>query len=171
MAYAAVLSLEEFRDAQRRTEVRQRLHDRFDRWLQRVEDQVKEPQPTLEELTQAVLALRQELTQAMTEGWLEQAHRAGLEQRTAVCPQCGQTLSAHGPQKRTVETLVGAIHLQRPYFYGARCQHGTAPLDEVRQLTERRKQPDVQQAAIKLTLEPGAGVVPVGGGDRGVLSR
>ena len=32
MASAAVLSREEFRDAQRRTEVRQRLHDRFDRW-------------------------------------------------------------------------------------------------------------------------------------------
>jgi hypothetical protein len=153
MAYAAILSLEEFRDAQRRTEVRQCLHDRFDRWLQRVEDQVKEPQPTLEELTQVVLALRQELTQAMTEGWLEQAHRAGLEQRTAVCPQCGQTMSARGPQKRTVETLVGAIHLQRPYFYCTRCQHGTAPLDEVLQLTERRKQPDVQQAAVKLTRE------------------
>jgi hypothetical protein len=153
MAYAAILSLEEFRDAQRRTEVRQCLHDRFDRWLQRVEDQVKEPQPTLEELTQAVFALRQELTQAVTEGLLEQAYRAGLEQRTAVCPQCGQTLSARGPQKRTVETRVGAIHLQRPYFYGMRCQHGTTPLDEVLQLTERRKQPDVQQAAIKLTRE------------------
>jgi hypothetical protein len=153
MAYAAILLLEEFRDAQRRTEARQRLHDRFDRWLQRVEDQVKEPQPTLEELTQAVFALRQELTQAVTEGLLEQAHRAGLEQRTAVCPQCGQVLSARGPQERTVETLVGAIRLRRPYFYCERCQHGTAPLDEVLRLTERRKQPDVQQAAVKLTRE------------------
>ena len=41
MAYAAIPSLEEFRD-EGRTEVRQRLHDRFDRWLQRVEDHVKE---------------------------------------------------------------------------------------------------------------------------------
>ncbi|MGH8058847.1 MAG: hypothetical protein ACREOH_16675, partial [Candidatus Entotheonellia bacterium] len=111
MAYAAVLSLEEFRDAQRRTEVRQRLHERFDGWLQRVENQVKEPTPTLEELTEAVLALRQELTQAVTEGLVEQAHRAALEQRTTVCPQCGRTLSARSPQERTVETLVGAIRL------------------------------------------------------------
>ena len=151
MADAAIRSLEEFRDAQRRTEVRQRLHDRFDRWLPRVEDQVKEPQPTLEELTHAVFARRQALTQAVTEGVLEQAHRAGLEQRPAVCPQCGQTLAARGPPKRTVATLVGAIHLPRPYFYCTRCQHGTAPLDEGLQLTERRQQPDVQQAAVKLT--------------------
>jgi hypothetical protein len=33
MAAAAILSLEEFRDTQRRTEVRQRLHGRFDAWL------------------------------------------------------------------------------------------------------------------------------------------
>jgi hypothetical protein len=153
MASAALLSLEEFRDAQRRTEVRQRLHDRFDRWLQRVEDHVKEPQPTLEELTQAVLALRQELTQAVTEGLVEQAHRAALEQRTARCPQCGRTLSARSSQERTVETLVGTLRLRRPYFYCECCQLGTTPLDEALQLTERRKQPDVQKAAVKLTKE------------------
>jgi len=153
MAYAAVLSLEEYRDAQRRTEVRQRLHDRFDRWLQRMEDQVKEPKPTLQELTEAVFALRQELTQAVTEGLVEQAHRAALEQRTAACPQCGQTLSARGPQERTVETLVGAVRLRRPYFYCEHCQRGSAPLDASLGLTERRKTPDVQKAAVKLTKE------------------
>jgi hypothetical protein len=153
MASAAVLSLEEFRDAQRRAEVRQRLHDRFDRWLERVEEHVMELRPTLEELTAAVLALRQELTQAVTEGLVEQAHRAALEQRTAACPQCGQMVSARGPQDRTVETLVGAIRLQRPYFYCERCQFGTTPLDEALQLTARRKQPDVQRAAVQLTKE------------------
>lgn len=153
MTSAAVLSLEEFRDAQRRTEVRQRLHDRFKHWLQQLENQVKEPNPTLEELTQAVLALRQELTQAVTEGLVEQAHRTALEQRTVVCPQCGQVLSARGPQERTVETLVGAIRLRRPYFYCEPCQCGSTPLDAVLGLTKRRKQPDVQKAAIQLTRE------------------
>jgi hypothetical protein len=56
MASAAVLLLEECRDAQRRTEVRQRLHDRFHRWLERVEDHVKAPTPPLEAWTAAVLA-------------------------------------------------------------------------------------------------------------------
>ena len=45
MASAAILSLEEFRDTQRRTEIRQRLHDRFDHWLDRLEDHVKDPSP------------------------------------------------------------------------------------------------------------------------------
>lgn len=153
MASAAILSLEEFRDTRRRGEIRQRLHDRFDQWLDGLEERVKVSQPTLEELTQAVFALRQELTQAVTEGLMEQAHRALLEQRTAACPRCGHTLAARGPAERTVETLVGAIRLRRPYFYCERCQLGISPLDEALQLTERRKQPDVQRAAVQLTKE------------------
>jgi hypothetical protein len=153
MACAAILSFEEFCDTQRCAEIRQRLHDRLDQWLNKLEARVQEPTPTLEQLTQAVFALRQELTQEVTEGLVEQAHRAVMEQRTAICPQCGQTLSARGPQHRTVETLVGAIRLRRPYFYCERCCHGTTPLDEALQVTERRKQPDVQKAAVQLTKE------------------
>ena len=123
MASAAILSRDEFRDRQRRAAIRQRLHDRLDHWLDRLEDHVTKPTPTLQELTEAVFALRQELTQAVTEGLVEQAHRAALDQRTALCPQCGRTLSARGPQERTVETLVGAIRLRRPYFY---CERASA---------------------------------------------
>jgi hypothetical protein len=153
MPYAAILSLEEVRDTRRRAEIRNRLHDRIDQWLDSLEARVKELQPTLEQLTQAVFALRQELTQAVTESLVEQRHQAVVEQRTAVCQQCGQTLSTRGPQERTVETLVGAIRLRRPYFYCERCQLGTAPLDELLQVTARRKQPDVQRVAVKLTKE------------------
>ena len=153
MASAAILSLDEFRDRQRHAAIRQQLHDHLDQWLDRLEDHVTKPTPTLQELTEAVFALRQELTQAVTEGLVEQAHRATLEQRTAVCPHCGQTLSARGPQERTVETLVGVIRLRRPYFYCERCQLGSTPLDAALELTERRKQPDVQKAAVQLTKE------------------
>jgi hypothetical protein len=33
MTCPAILSLEDFRDSHRRAAIRQRLHDRFDRWL------------------------------------------------------------------------------------------------------------------------------------------
>jgi hypothetical protein len=86
MACAAILSFEECCDTQRGAEIRQRLHDRLDQWLHTLEARVQEPTPTLEQLTQAVCALRQELTQAVTEGLVEQAHRAVRAQRTATCP-------------------------------------------------------------------------------------
>ena len=152
MTCPAIRSWEDFRDTQRRGEIRQRRHDRFDHWLNRLEDRMQDPPPTLEELTQAVLALRQELTQAVTEGLVAQTHRTLLEQRTMACAQGGQPLAARGPQERTVETLVGA-RLRRPYFDCEPCQRGTAPLDEALQLTERRKPSDVQKATVKLTKE------------------
>lgn len=49
MASAAILSLEEFRDTQRCAEIWQRLHDRFNQWLDNLEARVKVPQPTLED--------------------------------------------------------------------------------------------------------------------------
>jgi hypothetical protein len=125
----------------------------LDHWLDTLEARVKEPQPTLEQLTQAVFALRQALTPAVTEGLVEQRPRAVMEQRTAVCPHCGQTLSARGPTERTVETLVGAIRLRRPSFYGERCQLGTVPVAAVLPRTARRQPPDVQKAAVQLTQE------------------
>jgi hypothetical protein len=78
MAAAAILALEAFRDAQRRTAVRPRRHDRLDAWLKPLEARMEDRTPPLAELTQAILALRQELTQAVTEGVVEQAHRAAL---------------------------------------------------------------------------------------------
>ena len=64
-------------------------------------------QPTMEELTRAVLVLRQELTQWATEGMVEQTHRPVLGQRTVACPQCGRMLWARSPVERTIETPVG----------------------------------------------------------------
>src|SRR5207244_1174609 len=54
---------------------------------------------------------------------------------------------------RTVETLVGAIELERPYFYCRQCQCGRYPLDEVLGLRAGRMQRDVQQAAVDLATE------------------
>jgi len=67
MPCPALLSLEYFRDTHRRAAIRQRLHDRFDRGLNQLEDHMQDPTPALAEPTQAVFALRQVLTQAVTE--------------------------------------------------------------------------------------------------------
>ena len=48
MVSAAIPSLDEFRDAQWRTGARQRLHDRFDAWLNQLEARMEDRTPTLE---------------------------------------------------------------------------------------------------------------------------
>ncbi len=61
MGAAAVVSLAEVRERKQRAAFRQRLHERFDLWLDALEEKVKEPNPTLEQLTHAVWEQRQEL--------------------------------------------------------------------------------------------------------------
>jgi Uncharacterised protein family (UPF0236) len=153
MATAAVISFEETRQAFAKTRVRQELHAYLDRWLERVEANMPEETPTLAELTHAVFALRQELTGKITEALVAQRHAPVLHQRTMPCPSCQRLLPARPAPPRTVHTMVGEVSLTRPYFYCPHCQQGFAPLDDALQLSERRTQWDLQQAAARLAAE------------------
>ena len=66
---------------------------------------------------------------------------------------CARRLTARGPVHRCVETMVGTIELERPYFYCVGCREGTYPLDEVLDVSAGRIQRDVQQAAVDLATE------------------
>lgn len=150
---AAVISLAEVREQRQRATFRRHVHERVDNWLDVLEEQVKEPQPPLEQLTRAMWELRQELTGSLTEAWLEQRYRAQQEQRSAPCPQCGRRVAARAVVSRTLETLVGEVALSRPYFYCVPCGQGFVPLDAALGVAPGRKQFDLQQAAAKLTAE------------------
>ena len=84
MGAAAVILLAEVREQKQRAEVRQQLHTHFEAWLDTPEEHVKEPKPTLEQLTQAVWALRQELTGTLTTALVEQRYHSEQEQPHAV---------------------------------------------------------------------------------------
>jgi Uncharacterised protein family (UPF0236) len=153
MATAAVISFEETRQAFAKTRARQQLHAYLDGWLDSVEAQMSEGTPSLEELTHAVFARRQELTGQITEALVVQRHVQVLQQRTLPCPQCKRLLPARPAPPRTVHTMVGEVCLSRPYFYCPACQQGFTPLDDALRLSERRTQWDLQQAAARLAAE------------------
>jgi len=148
-------------------EFRQRLHEAFDIWLddlearmnkkaeQRKEQEGKEQpcHPGLEQRTQEIPALCQELAGRIAEEWVKHKYQEFLDQQTATCPGCGRALWARGPHPRTVETVVGKISLDRPYFYCVHCQAGFYPLDEALELSSHRKQADMQKAAASLVAE------------------
>ena len=138
MAMAAVISFEETRQGFAKTRARQQMHAYLDRWMDSVEATMPEDAPSLEELTQAVFALRQELTGKIIETLVVQRHAQGLHQRTLSCPHCQRLLPARPAPPRTVHTMVGEVSLSRPYFYCPQCQQGFAPLDDALQLSERR---------------------------------
>lgn len=155
MGYASVVSFPPLQAQHTRTQVRQCLHAQFDAWLDPLEVQMnqQEKPTTLAQVTQAVFALRQELTGAIVAGLVQQAHPQALQQQTAACPHCGRPLTARGTPARTVETLLGAVRLERPYFYCGACKHGFYPLDEALALSPQRKQPDLQKAGARLAVE------------------
>ena len=153
MGAAAVISLAEVREKKQRTEYRRQLHEQFDLWLDTLEEQMKEPKPTLEQITGAVWAQRQALTGRLVAAVVEQRYGQEQAQEHAPCPQCGRPLTARGVVSRTLQTLVGEVELDRPYFYCVPCGQGFAPLDAALEVAAGRKQFDLQQAAAKLTAE------------------
>jgi Uncharacterised protein family (UPF0236) len=97
--------------------------------------------------------LRQDLTGSLTEAIVEYGHRFEFMRQEIVCQTCQRLVTARPLVPRTVETMVGSVRLERPYFYCRVCREGRYPLDEALGLTLGRYQLDVQQAAVKLVVE------------------
>ena len=152
----AILSLAPFQQRQQWERFRSRAHEALDELLDRVETQMSEhgsTPPTLMEITEAVSQERSGLTAAVVEAFIERRHGQFLAPEEAACPKCERVLRARPSRSRTVETLLGPVPLERPYFYCVSCEHGFYPLDEALGLSGHRTQWDVQNAGVKLALE------------------
>ena len=97
--------------------------------------------------------LRQDLTGGLSETIVEQAHVGERTRQYAYCPQCGRRLRARPLVPRTVETMVGPVQVERPYFYCTSGCGGVYPFDEAVALVPGCKQLDVQKAAAQLAIE------------------
>ena len=153
MGCAEVISLDEVRARTHWTTLRQRLHERFDRWLDQLEAASPEVAPTLGQVSETIWALRQQLTGGVAETIVHHTHPEEQHRPYRPCPTCARLLPARGPVHRCVATLVGAVELERPYFYCPVCRTGTYPLDEALDVSAGRLQRDVQQAAVDLATE------------------
>src|SRR5713226_4074267 len=153
MGAAEVISFEEVRARKQWDALRRQLHTHFDQWLDGLEAQLPEPAPTLAQVTETVWNLRQELTGGLTQTIIEHTHLGEHIRKQVPCPKCARILQARSPVQRTVETMVGPVELERPYFYCRACRSGLYPLDDALGLVAGRKQLDMQQAAAKLVTE------------------
>jgi hypothetical protein len=150
---AEVISLDQARARKHWTTLRQRLHERFDQWLDQLESALSEGAPTLGQVSETVWTLRQQLTSGVAETIVQHTHQEEQQRPHRPCPPCARRLTARGPVHRCIETMVGTIELERPYFYCLSCRAGTYPLDEVLDVRAGRIPRDVQQAAVDLATE------------------
>jgi hypothetical protein len=153
MGAAEIISFKEVRARKQWDPLRRQLHTRFDQWLDGLEEQLQEPAPTLAQVTETVWRLRPGLTGGLTETIVEHTHRGEYTRQQARCSKCDRLLTARAHVSRTVETMVWAIQLERPYFYCWVCRDGVSPLDDVLGLVAGCKQLDMQHAAAKLVTE------------------
>jgi Uncharacterised protein family (UPF0236) len=153
MGAAEVISFEEVRARKQWDTLRQQLHARFDHWLATLEQQWHEPPSTLMEVTATMWDLRQQLTGGLTETIVKHAHEGEGQRTQASCPRCARVLKAQAHVGRTVETMVGPVELERPYFYCRACHAGLYPLDDALGLVAGCKQLALHQAAVHLVTE------------------
>ena len=153
MGKAEVIALSEIRASSQWQRLRADLHERFDQWLDRLQAQLPDPQVLLAEVTKTVWTLRQDLTGSICEAIVEHGHAGESTRQFAPCPDCGRRLRARPLAARTVDTLVGSVRVERPYFYGTAGCGGFYPMDSAVSLRSGRLQLDVQQAMVDLATE------------------
>jgi Uncharacterised protein family (UPF0236) len=150
---AEIIAFDDVRASRQRQALRHQLHACFDHWLDALEAQLPAAHATLAQVSETIWALRQQLTGGIAQTIVAHHHHDEYRRTHLRCASCERLLRARPAVPRTVDTLVGALDLKRPYFYCRSCRLGTSPLDEVLGLRAGRIQLDVHQAAADLVTE------------------
>ena len=150
---AEIIALEEVRASRQHQALRQKLHERFDHWLDALESQLPEKPATLAQVSETIWALRQPLTASVAQAIVEHTHHVEQHRDSLKCATCDRLLPARPAVPRTIETLIGAIEVTRPSCYCRHCHQGRYPLDDRLGLRTGRMQLGVQQAAVELAME------------------
>ena len=117
------------------------------------EDLLSDKPMTLAEITQAISGEIPKFSAAVLQEFIQGKHGEVLSQEYAECPHCSKKVHVQAEVPRTVETLLGATTLSRPYFYCKTCRHGFYPTDMALGLSSHRKQHDLQQLALEFLAE------------------
>lgn len=82
--------------------------------------------PTLTDIEGEILKMRQALSEEMAR-LIIQAQEDVHPEGGVVCHQCGQRMQDKGEKEKTVDSLIGQVHLERSYYYCPTCREGLFP--------------------------------------------
>ena len=129
MGAAEVISFEEVRARKQWDTLRQQLHERFDQWLDTLETAVARAAVHLTGGDgHGVGTCASSSPEASRRLLWRMSTVVNTTARRSHCPQCDRVLRAREHVCRTVETMVGPVQLERPYFYCRPCRCGLLSL-------------------------------------------
>ena len=102
------------------------------------------PMSHLGDITGSILENKSGILGELAWGLIACHQQELLAQEILTCPHCGKLLKKRGAHSRQVETLVGTIRIERPFFYCASCKKGLYPMDEALGLAPEVRQYDLQ---------------------------
>ncbi len=83
-------------------------------------------EPTLREIEEVVAELRERLGERMAEVVVGKQEAVRPVPGPA-CPECGEEMHYKGMKGVTIESRVGALRVERGYYYCERCKRGLFP--------------------------------------------
>lgn len=108
---------------QRKAEFLAEAEQLFDELLEWEEDTEA---PTLTEIEEAILKLRERIGRRMAAGVLaDQESRAPVP--GPACPSCGEEMRYKGEKETGIESRLGVLAVERGYYYCETCRQGVFP--------------------------------------------
>ena len=83
-------------------------------------------EPDLTQIEDIVLKLRKRFGEQMTQAVIQMQEKRQPAEKM-ICPDCGREMVTKGEKSNQMETRVGAIQIERGYFYCPECKQGIFP--------------------------------------------
>jgi uncharacterized protein with PIN domain len=83
-------------------------------------------EPNMRQIEIKVLELRKQLGEELARGIVSRQEKRQPAEKQ-ICEGCGEQMENKGLKRKGVESMVGAIELEREYYYCVKCKQGHFP--------------------------------------------